>query len=145
MMVPPLPRVGLCCLLCLASLTTGCGSERKPVFPVRGKLTYRGQPMARAQVTYVLLKDGGLSRSASYATADANGEYRMSTYLQYDGVPPGDYVVTIRWPGARRGGNGDDDEKVGPDQLRDAYGYAATSKLRATVHEQDNEIDFRLP
>ena len=74
----------------------GCGdagvSDRPNVVPVSGTVTYNGQPVDGATVTFI---SKGSAR-ASLGVTDANGVFRLTTYgEQNDGAPPGEYVVTI--------------------------------------------------
>lgn len=133
---------------CLAAIA-GCSGQKggKPLFKVHGRLTYRGQPMAKAMISFYPVdpKDRSVS---SQAVADEDGRYGLQTYRKDDGAPAGDYVVTIYWPGpplkTAKPGAADSDAPA-PDRLQNAYSWAGTSKLRATVREQDNAIDFELP
>lgn len=139
-----------------AVLLAGCGgkSGEKPVFKVHGKLTHEGQPMAKAEIAFIPA-DPTQRGLQSRATADANGEYTLYTYRQNDGAPAGDYVVTIYWPGplskraAEKLEKADTveakDEIVAPDRLKHVYSDPLKTKLKATVGEKDNEIDFKLP
>lgn len=135
--------------LLLALLVLGCGSasERQPVFPVAGRLTFQGQPMAGAMLTFHPLGDTGPRALRAQATADGEGKYRMTTYTTGDGVPPGEYAVTLYWPGKRtaKPRPGEEEDDMPPDRLQRAYTTPATTKLRATVREQVNALDFSLP
>ena len=77
----------------LAGLSTaGCGSsDRLPVVPVGGKVTYIGEPVAGAQV--ILLGKG--NEPAAYGTTAADGTFRLTTYDEHDGAAPGTYIVTV--------------------------------------------------
>lgn len=127
----------------------GCGKtdDRKPVFPVEGRLTFNKEPMGGAMVTFHPLGDTNPRALRSQATADADGRFQMTTYLAGDGVPAGEYAVTVYWPGKRTGKTkpGEEEEDMPPDRLNKTYTVPATTKLRATVHEQPNTIDFTLP
>lgn len=127
----------------------GCSktNDRKLVFPVEGRLTYNKGPMGGAMITFHPLRDTNPRALRSQATADADGRFRMTTYLANDGVPAGDYAVTVYWPGKRTGKPKPDEEEedMPPDRLNKAYTVPATTKLRATVREQPNTIDFTLP
>lgn len=127
----------------------GCGKpdDRKPVFPVEGRLTFNKEPMGGAMITFHPLGDTNPRALRAQATADAEGRFQMTTYVTGDGVPAGEYAVTIYWPGKRTGKprSGEEEEDMPPDRLGKAYTVPATTKLRATVREQPNTIDFTLP
>ena len=139
-----------------AVLVCGCGDRgnEKPVFKVHGTLTFEGQPMPGAEIAFIPA-DPTQRGLQPHATADANGTYTLYTYRQNDGAPAGDYVVTIYWPGPLSKKAAEKLEKsetpeekdsiVAPDKLKGAYRDPQKTKLKATVVEKDNEIDFKLP
>ncbi len=69
---------------------TGCGSNNPPTYPVRGTVTYRGQPVAVAQVMFN--PDAG--RSAS-AVTENDGTFTLTTFATGDGALVGVHRVTI--------------------------------------------------
>jgi hypothetical protein len=81
----------------------GCsqGDARMPeplsVVPARGVVTYRGQPVRDAAVSFQSL-DGKVSASG---TTDGVGSFVLSTYGQEDGAPPGRYKVVVAADTAR--------------------------------------------
>lgn len=137
--------------LVLVIAAAGCSpaNDRKPVFPVSGKATFKGEAMAGARVTFHPI--GGTDRRAvrGLAEVDQDGVFRMTTYVKEDGAPAGEYSVTIYWPGRPAKGKADDPEleanDLPPDRLKRVYASATTTKLRAVVREQPNTIDFNLP
>jgi hypothetical protein len=85
---------GIVARIFLAScvLLAGCsGSDRPAIAPVRGIVTYNGQPVAGAWVEFLC---PGAPRPAVGKT-DERGEYRLTTYEQCDGAMVGTHVVTI--------------------------------------------------
>jgi len=133
------------------ALIAGCGktNDQKPVYPVNGKVTFKGEPTDGAMITFHPLNDPNPRALRSHATVDKNGQYKLTTYLTGDGAPAGEYTVTIYWPAQRTKGKSDDptaeEEDLPPDRLNRVYTVPATTKLRATVQEQPNTIDFKLP
>ncbi len=62
-------------LLLLAVLTAGCGGETGPkLAETAGVVTYKGKPLADANVTFM-----PASGPAAYGSTDANGAYELST------------------------------------------------------------------
>ena len=126
----------------------GPDADRKPVFPVEGRLTHRGEPMAGAMVTFHPLGDPDPRALRSQATADKDGRYRLTTYVTGDGAPAGEHAVTVYWPGKRgkpKPGEDEESQDLPPDRLGKAYTLPAATRLRAAVREQPNTIDFTLP
>ncbi len=86
-----LPRLLLSpLLLCLlgCSADDGLGSR----YPVSGAVKYKGQPVAKGQISFVPLK-GGSTHGAS-GTIE-NGSFSLTTLTPGDGALPGDYKVTL--------------------------------------------------
>src|SRR4051794_19136971 len=78
-------------LLCFAAVSVcsslGCGSSTDKLYPVRGRVLCKGQPMAGA-IVYFQLVGGDVNRQRPYGTADANGEFTLSTHPVGPGAPP---------------------------------------------------------
>ncbi len=131
-------------------LSTGCsdGKKEKPVYKVHGRVTFDGKPVAKGAVSFYPV-DPSDRNTPSHATTDDDGNFVMHTYRDGDGVPVGEHIVTLYWPGPRvkkeKGADPDERESVAPDRLKGEYAQVGKSKLRATVREQDNEINFKLP
>jgi predicted small lipoprotein YifL len=82
--------VGFACLLVLAVIT-GCGPTNPATVPVSGVVTYQGEPVVGAQVSFMA---EGAARAASGQT-DAQGKFQLSTYGTNDGAVVGSHTVTI--------------------------------------------------
>jgi hypothetical protein len=140
----------------IVALAAGCssGPAEKPVYKVRGRVTYENKPMAGAVITFHSA-DAKDRSTPAHATADADGRYALHTYRPDDGAPAGEHIVTIYWPAPRPkaaagGATADADagtESVMPtiDRLKSKYNTVGNSPLRATVEPKDNEINFNLP
>jgi len=110
---------------------------REPVYPVSGKVYYRGKPAEGATVTFVRrdARDADAHRPGGQVAPD--GSFRLSTYGSYDGAPAGRYAVTIVYPSAARKENG---ENAGPDLLQGRYGDPRTTPLSAEVKKGANDL-----
>jgi hypothetical protein len=122
-------------------LSGGCsgGPKRELVFPVTGKLTYKGKPMKGARIDFLPLNDPQPAIVAG-GIADDDGIYHLTSYKPKDGSPAGEFIVTVVWP---RPGPPLDEAGTLPDQLKRAYA-TRKSGLRATVQQQNNVIDLDL-
>lgn len=160
--------------LALSSTLAGCGGGeadlgyRLPVHPTSGKLTWKGGPVKGALVRFHPVDPQSVRPPAGEPLAepslttetDADGRFIMSSYLADDGVPAGDYVVTVA-PSALEAIKPTDDtvapaetaEDVAPARARKSvapsfskiYRDAATSPLKANVKEgADNKFRFDL-
>lgn len=101
---------------------TGCGPSLEAA--VNGKLSYRGNPVAGAQVVYQFKGKGPVG----YAITDGAGKYDLSTG-GIAGVIPGIYRVAISSPDI---------------QIPMAYGSVVTSPLEFDVKSGNNVIDIAL-
>ncbi len=118
--------------------------NRKPTHPVKGKVTVDGAPAVNAQIVFwspdLKDKEGKKASRISDAFIDADGSYSASTYAANDGLPEGDYRVTItlREPYFEPSG------KLGKNMLPEKYASHTTSELTAKVKAGANEINFNL-
>src|SRR5882672_7315648 len=82
--------------LALPLLSLACGGKDIPtVYPVRGEVLVNGQPAAGAVIVFNP-RDKEKLRQA-YATVQADGSFKLSTYGKFDGAAAGEYVVTVSW------------------------------------------------
>ncbi|MDY3563343.1 hypothetical protein R5W23_004844 [Gemmata sp. JC673] len=136
---------GACAVLCLAA---GCGKPKRPnelpVYPVKGRVTHKGEPMPFAVVTFYPAGEPFAPARKSRATADKDGNYELTTYELNDGAPDGEYGVVLYVPLKQP----DPNELEGanpPDRLKHAYFDPKKSKLKYTVRPEPNTINIDLP
>lgn len=138
-------------LLIAVATVSGCSPARTPrldTYPVSGLVMVNGKPAVRAEVrmrpTKPLLDP--LKRSVEpYGIVDAEGMFRICTYRENDGAPPGEYAITIVWPTVTVDGG---EEVFGPDRLNGRYGNPLSPVTMFTVLETSNlipSIDLKLP
>jgi hypothetical protein len=120
---------------CLTGIA-GCGSGLPPVAPVKGTVTWKGQPVAGASVMFM----PGAGRPAT-GTTDAEGHYRLSAFGETNGAMLGQYKVTI----TKRVPISDAPYAPERSEIPPAYADAATSPLKAEVTAAGpNEFTFDL-
>src|SRR5205085_8418079 len=96
-------------LTLIGSLAAGCGGGKGGTSGVRGRITYKGKPVAKANVSFTPVE--GASRAAAGLT-DTNGTYSLGTFSTNDGAIPGKYRVSViargpdRQPKAGESGSG---------------------------------------
>jgi hypothetical protein len=136
------PRRQLVWLACLGALA-GCGQGKDPLgrLPLRGSVTFRGQPLDAGTIEFLPTTGQGLSAR----TLVRAGQYQVP---REQGVPPGTYRVLISSPEA--------DEKaepVGPPGMklpplgRERIPPRYNRDSRETVEVQaggDNRFDFTI-
>lgn len=132
-------------LLLAAALLSGCG-DTDGLAPVRGTVTYRGQPLAGAMVVFMPEQPGTLPASG---LTDSFGRYELMTMTPGDGTTPGKYVVTItaREPDQAPAGDGSligAEVPLGKPLIPEKYFAAETSGLTAEVKPGGITADFVL-
>jgi hypothetical protein len=110
--------------------------DRKPVFPVRGKLLVNDQPAAGAMVVLHPLNAPQLTERPR-ANVAPDGTFELTTYDGKDGAPAGEYAVTVEWRWPVDRGNG---PVPGPNQLPPDYSLPGKSGLQVRVAEGPNEL-----
>lgn len=90
------------CILafCLTALLPAAGCSRPgselDLVPVRGKVTFQGQPVAQGIVTFQPLEPAaGIPFRPASGAIDKDGAYQLSTFTSGDGVIRGEYLVII--------------------------------------------------
>ena len=103
----PLRRLVLASLaVAPAVLGLGCGEDLGyllPVHPAAGKVVRKGEPVKNALVRFHPVKPETLQpppgqegpRPSLSTDTDPAGAFVMSSYYEADGVPAGDYIVTV--------------------------------------------------
>lgn len=97
-------------LLCAGLTAVGCNNSPVKLYPVQGKVLYKDQPVAGAQVVLRPQEENGGSGEVkekpplAYGTVSADGTVVMRSDYQGEalgeGVAPGTYNVLITWYGA---------------------------------------------
>ena len=131
-----------CAVLC------GCGGGAK-LSPAKGKVTYNGQPVSGASVTFMPTEQGGQVASG---VTDAEGKFALNT-LGNKGAAPGKYQV-----GIVKASSQGDTSKLTPEDMKKMadtgktmqakpeippkYAGPQTSGLQATVTTDASKNDF---
>jgi hypothetical protein len=135
----------------------GCGDDGLGKrYPVSGKVTYKGEPVANASISFVASGENAEKRGATGVVKD--GYYTLSTMGGDDGAFPGDYKVAITGREADLSQAKANADKVGgsfrQDDVAKAYKNAKSSipkkyespdvGLKAKVEAHSNTFDFPL-
>ena len=144
-----------CCLI-------GCGGPtvQKPVYPVSGKVTLRGAPVAKATVIF---QPVGKDQAVATAMTDLEGGYKLTTYDSFDGATAGKFEVLISKSAAPAASNAPTHDPTGGNlstpsaPTHNAKAAAGDSGatidpkwsqpnngLSAEVKAGDNTFDFKL-
>lgn len=136
------PAAQFAALALTALFAVGCGKagpERIPVFPAEGSVLFDGKPVTGALVVLhpVGAAPDGKTMSAR-AQTDKDGHFKLSTYDTGDGVPLGEYTVTVEW---RKLIQKDGEFKPGPNVLPPKYSQPTTSDLKVRIAEGPNVLE----
>ncbi len=129
------------CVLFLLCLATGCGSSEPTPVSTKGVVkTKSGRPCDNALVVFHPLDQGRVNDPKPVATTNAEGQFVLTTFAVNDGAIPGEYAVTVVWPGqdaktskmSMTGEGG----AVGADQLKGKFGNPSKPLLKVTVPKE---------
>jgi hypothetical protein len=112
---------------------SGCGSAGgapPTLIPVKGKVTYKGQPLTKGIVRF---EPDGYGRMAS-GQLQSDGTFVLTTLKEGDGVVAGDHRVTLEGF----------EKNLARDRALKKYGSANISGLKAEVSPEKTEFTFDL-
>src|SRR5262245_44012856 len=87
--LPVIRRCKCLTVLLLCLVITGCGANR--TVKVDGLVTNDGNPVSNAAVIFIPVGTGRQGNGIS----DASGKFVLGSYGTNDGIPPGEYKVTV--------------------------------------------------
>lgn len=89
------------CVLLLLTVVTGCGDGRVPVYPVSGKVTYKGKPAEGWLVVLHMENPPEIHTDAPHplprAPVQPDGSFCFQTYGTEDGAPVGRFKISFVW------------------------------------------------
>jgi hypothetical protein len=142
------------CAVILVTGLLGCGGGgQDKVYPVTGKITYKGEPMkGGGSIAFIPIEDRKGKSPGGVVNPD--GTFAMGTYTLSDGSMPGTWRVvinqeTVAEPQSVADGSGKKNPKsvqlVEP-AFKIPYKYSdmMNTPLTATVKEENNVINFDL-
>jgi hypothetical protein len=104
--------------------------ESRPTVPAEGQVIVQGKPAEGVQV--FLHPHDGTQGGKPRGLTDGQGRFHLRTYHDGDGAPPGEYTVTLYWPGPYNPKMAVEDQ-MPPDRLGERFMDRKKSALRATV------------
>jgi hypothetical protein len=123
-----------------AVVFVGCGRsgpQRVTTHPTKGRVTYQGQPVSGAFLALHPKASPRPDVPTPTAIVQPDGTFTATTYESGDGVPEGDYVVTLQWRKATKSGG---EFVPGPNLLPTKYSSPATSNVIVRVATGRNEL-----
>lgn len=132
-------------LFCLSACNQQNGPkiDKVDVFPVKGIVTVDGAPQAGVEIRCEAVGSfdyGDLAVGMLHGTTNANGEFTMGTYAFDDGLPPGEYKLTFKWPLRMLMKKSQEDEKSS-DQLKGKYEKGKDSPIPAITVAAGEPLD----
>ena len=115
---------------------TGCGDgvSRIPTYKAQGQVLWEGKPLANA---FVVLHPENPELVPARASTDASGNFTLTTFDTGDGAPAGDYKLTVAfYQPIKEGGS----LVPGPNVIPPKYSDAASTELRVSIKEGDNQL-----
>ena len=86
-------------LVLLAALLPGCRKKGwLDTYPVKGAVLVDGKPAKDVFVSFHPKEAVGDRPYLPSGRTDENGEFVLSTFVEGDGAPAGEYDVTVTWP-----------------------------------------------
>ena len=118
----------------------GCSDSNQPsIVPVGGQVMVNSKPASNTIITFADTEKG----FAAIATIAADGSYQIQS--QYgNGIPPGEYLVSISPPSTRDELDQTIPLPPGTAKIPQKYHATQTSKLKADVKADETTYDFNL-
>jgi hypothetical protein len=125
----------LCATATLALACTSCGNG---LYPVAGKVTYKGKPAAGA--TVFLRRQGGdpVNEHLIMGIVQGDGSFTLACGSVGPGAPPGEYDVLVEWKQGSNQAKGR--PQKGPDRLKGLYADPKHPRLHAVVKAETNQL-----
>jgi len=129
-------------VLGLAMLAVGCGAGVEGRYPVRGLITYNGEPIRSGSVVFVPIDPEG-RESIKTGGPIVNGMYELEAKL---GPRRGAYRVEVLWMRPTGKKLIFDDPPVEVDEIRNVLPtkYNTETELSAEVKSVENVFNFEL-
>jgi hypothetical protein len=130
-------KVVYCLAAALALAGASCGNKHK-IYPVSGKVTYRGAPAAGATVFFQRRGGDPMSEHLVMGIVQEDGSFELVCGPLGKGAPPGEYDVLVEWK--RAAGQGKGRPRHGPDRLNGRYADPKSPRFHATVKAERNDL-----
>jgi hypothetical protein len=128
-------RRHLCVVGLLAMACTSCGNG---LYPVSGKVLFKGQPAAGAAVFFSRQGGDPMKEPLIMGIVQDDGTFSLVSGAQGQGALPGEYDVLIEWKRHRHRARGVPQQS--PDRLKGRYADPKRPALHATIKAQTNQL-----
>jgi hypothetical protein len=130
-------KVIFCLTAALVPACASCGN-RNNIYPVSGKVTYKGAPAAGAAVFFHRQGGDPMNEHLIMGIVREDGSFELVCGSLGKGAPPGEYDVLIEWK--RVTGQSKGRPQHGPDQLKGRYADPKNPRLHATIKAERNHL-----
>ena len=139
----------LACLVICLFVFGGCRDSGPKTIKVRGTITMAGRPLEGGTISFQPKQGaGGGSRRPAIGQIEPDGTYELNTYKKGDGIPPGQYEVSITsLIGAPPLTVWEENPPPRKSRIPLKYNLGSTSGLEATIPEDARgtlTLDFKV-
>jgi hypothetical protein len=120
------------------ALVLACTSCNRNIYPVSGKVTYKGSPASGAAVFFFRQGGDSTSEPAIMGIVQEDGSFELVCGSLGKGAPPGEYNVVIEWK--QVSGQSKGRQQRGLDRLNGRYADPNRPLLHATVEAKTNDL-----
>jgi hypothetical protein len=134
----------------VAALALACGAcGGNGLYPVSGKVTFKGAPAAGAAVFFRRQGGDPMNEHLIMGLVQEDGSFDLVCGPLGKGAPPGAYDVLVEWrpppqQARHRARPGPGVRGKGADRLKGRYADPKRPRLHAVVKREANEVTFAL-
>lgn len=126
---------------CLSAAWSSSDGDVPEVYPVTARLSFNGEATPGAFAVFHPV-GAALNALRPSGRADQDGKLTLTTYRMGDGIPAGEYIVTVEWRKLVISG---EDFNPGPNVIPPRYAKPATSPLKVRVTDYETPpLDLKL-
>jgi hypothetical protein len=132
-------RLAALALGLLTLVMAGCQKQdaRVAVYPVNGKVTFKGEAPSGAFVAFHAAQPLPADTPTPTAKVQPDGSFSLTTFEGNDGAPSGEYAVTIQWSPIKKVGA---EYKALPNVIPTKYADAASSPWKVSIRDTPNDL-----
>jgi hypothetical protein len=130
-------KVTFCVWAVLALACASC-SNKNNIYPVSGKVTYKGSPATGATVFFHRQGGDAMNDHMMMGIVQDDGSFELVCGSLGKGAWPGEYDVLIEWK--RVSGQSKGRPQHGPDKMKGRYADPKRPLLHATVEEKATNL-----
>jgi len=130
-------KVVFCLTAALALACASCGNKNN-LYPVSGKVTYKGAPASGATVFFHRQGGDPMNEHMVMGIVQEDGSFELVCGSLGKGAPCGEYDVLIEWK--RVTGQNKGRPQHGPDRLKGHYADPKRPRFHAVVRDESNAL-----